>query len=91
MLAEHDWRLDGQEQYLRKLLRDADINFKVWSPHHRGRSHDHCEFCWAKIWDRVHGTNEFDRGYVTADDRHWICEPCFADFKDRFRLNTSAP
>ena len=37
------------------------------------------------------GTNEHDRGYVTVDDRHWICEPCYADFKDRFGLNESAP
>lgn len=25
-----------------------------------------------------------DRGYVTEDDYHWVCEKCFADFRDQF-------
>lgn len=90
MLADNDWRLDGQEQYLRKFLRGAEIRFKIWLTHDDGRDHDHCEFCWAKIWDRAHGTEEYDHAYVTVDDRHWICEPCFADFKDRFEFHESA-
>lgn len=25
------------------------------------------------------------RGYVTADDAyHWLCEQCFADFREKF-------
>jgi hypothetical protein len=48
------------------------------------------ETCSAKIWSQASGDDEFDRGYVTADDDyHWICEQCFAvpgSFKTR--LNT---
>jgi hypothetical protein len=25
-----------------------------------------------------------DRGYVTEDDYHWVCETCFADFRVQF-------
>jgi hypothetical protein len=27
----------------------------------------------------------YQEGYVTEDNRHWICPPCFADFRDKFR------
>lgn len=43
------------------------------------------ETCSAKIWSQASGDDEFDRGYVTADDDyHWICEQCFADFRKKF-------
>jgi hypothetical protein len=42
------------------------------------------EICSAKIWSQASGDDEFDRGYVTADDDyHWICEQCFADFREK--------
>jgi len=90
VLVHNDWRLDGQEQQLRKLLQGAAISWTVWSPRHGGRGHDHCEFCWAKIWDRARGSEEYDRGYVTLDSHHWICERCFADFKDRFGFHVAS-
>ena len=45
--------------------------------------HDHCEFCWAKFMtedlpDVLH------QGYATQDYYRWVCEQCFADFRDRF-------
>ena len=45
--------------------------------------HDHCEFCSAKFMvedlpDALH------QGYATKDDYRWICERCFADFRDMF-------
>ena len=43
------------------------------------------ETCSAKISSQASGDDEFDRGYVTADDDyHWICEQCFADFREKF-------
>ena len=76
-----DWRLQGQEKYL----------WGVTLVHRRYRryskdpncDHDHCEFCWAKFMvenfpDVLH------QGYTTKDGYRWICEQCFADFKDMF-------
>jgi hypothetical protein len=85
VIDDHDWRLEGQELALRASLWGAQCSWAIWSAHD-GRDHDHCEFCWARIWDRPRAHYEFDRGYVTAEQLRWICEPCFADFRDRFAL-----
>jgi hypothetical protein len=55
----------------------------------RGGDHDHCAFCWAKfmVEDRPDVLHE---GYATADDAHWICEPCFQDFRERFHWQLMA-
>jgi hypothetical protein len=29
-----------------------------------------------------------ERGYVTEDDYHWVCESCFGDFRERFAWST---
>lgn len=76
-----DWRLMGQERY----LTGRALRLAAWFTDRSEWDHDHCEFCSAKISNRPSGEDEFDRGYVTADDDyHWICEQCFADFRDRF-------
>ena len=85
VIDDHDWRLEGQELALRTTLCGAHLSLMIWSAHD-ARDHDHCEFCWARISDRPRGDYEYDRGYVTADKLRWICEPCFADFSDRFAL-----
>lgn len=41
--------------------------------------HDHCDLCWEKAMTDINCTF-----YVTDDFKHWICEECFNDFKDRF-------
>jgi hypothetical protein len=76
-----DWRLNGQERYLdgAVLVRRAYRR----NPGNPTWDHDHCAFCQAKfmvedIPDVLH------EGYTTADDYHWICDDCFADFTDRF-------
>jgi hypothetical protein len=77
-----DWRLNGQERYLsgvtlvRRTYRRYSKNAE-WD-------HDHCEFCFAKFMiedvpDVLHV------GYSTEDEYRWICDSCFAEFKDRFR------
>ena len=85
MIDDHDWRLEGQELALSTALRGAQLALMIWVAHD-GRDHDHCEFCWARISDRPRAHTEYDRGYVTTDKLRWICEPCFADFRDRFAL-----
>jgi len=85
VIEDNDWRLEGQERSLRRSLCGAELRLVSWSTHDR-RDHDHCEVCWARIWDQPRADYEYDRGYVTLDRRLWICEPCFADFKGRFAL-----
>jgi hypothetical protein len=44
---ERDWRLGGQDRYLRGAA-------LVWKPYHAWSEtweHDHCSFCWAKFMD----------------------------------------
>jgi hypothetical protein len=76
-----DWRRRGQESYLagvvlvRRAYRPPPSN-PDWE-------HDHCEFCWAKFMPGgVHDSLRV--GFATVDDYHWICEPCFADFREEF-------
>jgi hypothetical protein len=88
VIDDHDWRLEGQELALRTTLRGAQLSLTVWSAHD-ARDHDHCEFCWARISNRPRAKYEYDRGYATADKQRWICEPCFADFRNRFALTAS--
>jgi hypothetical protein len=76
-----DWRLQGQEEYLRGLTLVHRLYRRY--PKDPNRDHDHCEFCSAKFMvedfpDVLH------QGYATKDDYRWICEQCFADFKSMF-------
>jgi hypothetical protein len=79
-----DWRLRGQEKYLKgvTLVRRRYRKYAK-SP---SWDHDHCAFCWAKFMVEDY-PNVLHQGYATADDYHWICEQCFEDFKDMFRWN----
>jgi hypothetical protein len=82
LVAEKDWRLQGQQRYLtgvtlvHRRYRRNPTN-PMWD-------HDHCEFCGAKFM--LAGDPEvMRRGYATEDEYRWICEPCFEDFKEMFR------
>lgn len=72
-----DWRLQGQEGY----LQGATLRRAAYRPYREGWDHDHCEFCFSKL--AVQG-GDATEGYVTDDGYRWICEGCFADFKERF-------
>ena len=67
-----DYRLTNQKEYLsgKKLKRKP---FRATPK----SDHEHCVFCWDKFLDG-------DEGYC-ADNYYWICEKCYADFKDMFR------
>jgi hypothetical protein len=81
MAKENDWRLGGQERFLRGVT-------LVRRPYRRNLTnpdwdHDHCAFCWAKFMvDDQPGT--LHEGYSTEDEYHWICLNCFEDFKVSF-------
>lgn len=72
-----DWRRQGQERY----LKGVELVFKEYRPYRKKWDHDHCEFCGKKF-----SLNEGDlrKGYSTKDSYHWVCEACFADFKEEF-------
>ncbi len=81
MSDESDWRLQGQERYLRgvTLIRctySSPAENPTWD-------HDRCEFCGAKLIaeDRPGVLRE---GYATEDGYRWFCTTCFEDVKDRF-------
>ncbi len=80
MEKNQDWRLTGQDRYLKgkTFLR------KKYVPPGPDWDHDHCEFCWAKFLVKKE-PDTFQEGYVTEDNQHWICPECFADFQDEFQ------
>ncbi|MCI0341569.1 MAG: hypothetical protein L0216_10555 [Planctomycetales bacterium] len=76
-----DWRLAGQERYLK------GVEVCRWTyrqdPKNAKWDHDHCSFCWAKF--SLDGRPQTLReGWSTLDEYHWICDRCFADFKELF-------
>jgi hypothetical protein len=93
---EKDWRLTGQERYLRGVV-------LVWKPY-RARSdrweHDHCSFCRAKFMDPTFSKTArrvieehpdvLTEGYTTTvsheqgADYHWVCKQCCEDFSGLF-------
>lgn len=80
MDEDDDWRLTGQERY----LRSARLEHRRFSSEESGKDHAHCEFCWAKFGRGAAGEETLDMGYGTPDGAHWICPRCFEDFRDRF-------
>jgi hypothetical protein len=89
MAHKDDWRLMGQQRY----LRSATLRWKTYYRWSEDWDHDHCEFCGTKFLPPDNPYQEPDvlhAGYATAahgefpDDYHWICAKCYADFKDMF-------
>lgn len=82
MIEEDDWRLRGQEEYLQK----KEFSFKKFIPAHNGSLHAHCEFCWHKFMENSEGVNDCSQeGYCSTDEKYWVCEECFQDFKEKFK------
>lgn len=76
-----DWRLAGQEAY----LRGAKVVFQRYRAPSTDWDHDHCDFCWEKfsVESKPGVHNE---GYATENRKHWICKQCLADFREQFEL-----
>ena len=81
MVDDLDWRLQGQERY----LRGATLVRRRYRRYAENASwdHDHCEFCWAKFMVEDY-PDVLHEGYCTEDEYRWICEQCFNDFRDHF-------
>ena len=79
MISKDDWRLNGhQANYLHGEL----LRFGAYKPHKQGCEHDHCEFCFRRF-SSVGKVNFAAEGFFTEDKR-WICEACYDDFKVLF-------
>jgi len=76
----NDWRLQGQERY----LKSAVLFYKNYADRKTQTDHDHCEFCWAKFSDTI--PDALRSGYTTIDNYRWICLQCFNDFKEMFQF-----
>jgi hypothetical protein len=79
MREENDWRLQGQETYLKCL----PLWWQRYTRYSESWEHDHCEFCWAKFME-ADVPDVLHEGYTTEDHDRWICEECFEDFNDLF-------
>lgn len=79
-----DWRLRGQEEYMQGMA----FTYLKFSPETEGRDHTHCEFCWHKFMEKPESIADCSsHGYRSRDGRYWVCEECFAGFKDAFGWN----
>jgi hypothetical protein len=87
MADPNDWRLSGQERY----LRGVELCHRAYRRYPKNPSwdHDHCSFCRAEftVEDSPEALRE---GYCTLDDYHWICDRCFHDFKGLFGWRVAA-
>jgi hypothetical protein len=86
MADPSDWRLQGQERYLKggnsPAARIAGRRESRLGP----RS---LEFCMAKFMVEDHD-GVLHEGYCTLDDYRWICARCFADFQELFDWRLTA-
>jgi hypothetical protein len=76
---DNDWRLQGQERYLSGVA----LTRRPWRQSRPHWDHDHCEFCHSKFAS-FDGSDNLHEGWTTSDGYRWICDACFADFRDLF-------
>jgi hypothetical protein len=69
-----DWRRQGQERF----LKGRTWVLRSYRPYRDGWDHDHCELCASKL---SLSEGDLHRGFVSTDNYHWVCEPCFTDFQ----------
>jgi hypothetical protein len=76
------------ESYSSSPPGNADDWEQIEPPH--PWDHEHCEFCWATFMPAgaSNDPSTLTEGYVTDGDR-WVCDKCFADFRDEFGWTVS--
>jgi hypothetical protein len=81
MVEKSDWRLQGQERY----LKDVTLLHQHYHKYAKNSNwdHDHCSFCGKKFMVENY-PDVLHQGYSTTDDYYWICENCFEDFHEMF-------
>jgi hypothetical protein len=78
-----DWRLINGGDYLQGLV----LTRKEWRQSRPHWDHDHCELCWATFGPRAMA-DAFQVGYTDQDEYRWVCETCFADFREHYGWQT---
>ncbi len=68
-----DNRLTNQKSYLDR----ARLKRKPYQSNGNPNDHEHCVFCWFKFLPQT-------IGYCTVDEKYWICDGCYEDFKEYF-------
>ena len=81
-----DWRISGQDRY----LAGAMFQFRSYETPRPGWDHDHCDFCWSKFCAEKNG-DCLNEGFVTLDGKHWVCRPCFEEFRNLFHFAVFDP
>jgi hypothetical protein len=76
-VENQDWRLHGQEGY----LAGARVRHTEYRAPSESWDHDHCEFCTRKLSEQA-GDDVAAAGWHTEDGYRWICDACFADFRE---------
>jgi hypothetical protein len=83
-----DWRRMGQEAY----LAGKAFRRRSYEPFRPGWDHDHCEFCSRKFFVGAGGhAEDLAKGFATEDAYHWVCEPCFEDFREELAWTVVVP
>lgn len=77
MVEQDDWRLHGQERYLKGIV----LRWKNYNRPGPSWIHGHCEFCWVEI-NGFGDPKYLHEGYTTEDEYRWICKDCYEDFKE---------
>jgi hypothetical protein len=78
-MIKDEWRLSGNQA---NCLHGEVLRFGPYLPPRPGWKHDRCEFCWARFAAEP-GGKAVSEGFST-EDRRWICEGCYEDFKILF-------
>ncbi len=86
MSEKDDWRLQGQERYLKGIT----LYWRQYSRYSEDWDHDHCAFCWKKFMEVDH-PETLHEGYTTENEYYWVCKVCFEDFRDRFHWRVGRP
>jgi len=81
--APDDWRRQGQERDLRGVRLFA----RTYRPYRPGWDHDHCSFCREKL---SLDPGDLHEGFCTHDEYHWVCPPCYRDFRGEFGWDSAA-
>ena len=76
-IMQNDWRLLNQQEY----LMNAKLKKMQYTKPSEKWDHDHCAFCWDKFSEN---DEDLQQGYCTPDQKYWVCEECFNDFKEMF-------
>ena len=81
MLEKIDWRLRGQDEY----MKDMKFRYTKFTADPGKSLHTHCEFCWHKFMENSQGIDDCSSyGYSSLDGKYWVCSECFEDFKEVF-------